>query len=189
MGLLRRYKRSIIIATLTLIVALISYIYISQYVLGNNTENLYEVVDSSGELERIYSSVEELKNDAEFMVDIRVNSTQSLQYKEVVFTLSEVNVNQVYSGMLNTKNITILETGGIYNNRNHTFNGNEALKTGDEAVLFIKKYEGPVAQDVYVILGVYQGKFSLKDGDEIIPSKEVMPGLESLRKKSDLILE
>lgn len=97
---------------------------------------------------------------------VEINVSESFQYKNVVFTLSDAKVKQVYKGDVEPENvIKILETGGYKDGTEYTFEGNEVFETGEKAYVYLEKYEGPVAKDAYVIKGVYQGNFLEEEGE------------------------
>ena len=108
-----------------------------------------------------------------------MNSTESINYGDLIFTLSTNNVNKVYKGIEDMKTVSILETGGIgmlnINGKKSEVNlileQNEVLKNKENVIVYLEKYEGPIAQDCYVILGVHQGKFKLNKTNKIMPPK------------------
>ncbi|REB06017.1 hypothetical protein DVB69_13855 [Sporosarcina sp. BI001-red] len=142
-----------------------------------------------------FSNVEELSARAELILEVDVNSTESIDFGDLVFTVSNNTVKKVYKGNEDMKSVSILETGGIgrlnVNGKraeaNLILNDNEEFKKKDKAIVYLEKYEGPIAKDCYVILGVYQGKFKLKNTNEIVPpnSSELSKEIDQL---SDLDL-
>jgi len=82
-----------------------------------------------------------------------------------------------------------LETGGQIDNKEYSIEGNDVLRENEKAILFLEKYEGPVAEDAYVVLGVYQGKFKINpDNNQYIVPSGAPQFLEEL-KNIDIILE
>ncbi|MBA2939136.1 hypothetical protein HZF08_12545 [Paenibacillus sp. CGMCC 1.16610] len=147
--------------------------------------------NSHGELSESFSTVDELKQKAEVIVEVNISDAKAEKYNEVVFTLSNAEVKKIYKGELQNKtSINILETGGVHNHIEHTFEGEKTLKKQDTAILFLKKYNGPVTKEAYVILGMYQGKFKLdKSGTVIGKNKELPTGLNAITNKHNLNLE
>ncbi|CAH8717647.1 hypothetical protein M5W83_10635 [Paenibacillus thiaminolyticus] len=146
-------------------------------------------VNSGGELSVRYDTIQQLENDAELIVEAHAEKSKSFKHKSVIFTLSDVQVKQVYKGSVKPNEIIqVLETGGVYNNILHTFDDNKAIRSGDNALLFLKKYKGPVAQDAYTVLGVYQGKFNIDSNGVLLPSHHVTGELQNIQKISDLNL-
>ncbi|GAB1529840.1 MULTISPECIES: hypothetical protein [Brevibacillus] len=122
-------------------------------------------VDVSGEVVEGFDSIKELNESAEVIAEVEINESESFQYKNVVFTLSDAKVKQVYKGDVLPENvIKILETGGYKNGTEYTTEGNKVFETGEKAYVYLEEYEGPVAEDAYVIKGVYQGKFLEEEG-------------------------
>lgn len=128
-------------------------------------------VDVSGEVVEDFDSIQKLNESAEVIAKVEINVSESFQYKNVVFTLSDAKVKQVYKGDVEPENvIKILETGGYKDGTEYTFEGNEVFETGEKAYVYLEKYEGPVAKDAYVIKGVYQGKFLEEEGELLSPN-------------------
>ncbi|WP_144936850.1 cytochrome c maturation protein CcmE [Paenibacillus sp. 32O-W] len=146
-------------------------------------------INSTGELSEYYSSIDELSQRADIIVQVEKTGGKSFKYEDVPFTLSQAKIQQSYKGSKPAgERIVILETGGIIHNIEYTFEGNKILRDKDRAVLFLKKYTGPVTnEDAYVILGVFQGKFKLGGKDGIIHSSDhLSKDLAKLRTKHEL---
>ncbi|WP_064200817.1 hypothetical protein [Brevibacillus brevis] len=112
-----------------------------------------------------FDSIKKLTESAEVIAEVEINESESFQYKNVVFTRSDAKVKQVYKGDVEPENvIKILETGGYKNGTEYTTEGNKVFETGEKAYVYLEEYEGPVAEDAYVIKGVYQGKFLEEEG-------------------------
>ncbi|WJQ83541.1 hypothetical protein [Brevibacillus brevis] len=145
-------------------------------------------VDVSGEVVEGFDSTKELHESAEVIAEVEINESESFQYENVVFTLSDAKVKQVYKGEVLPENvINILETGGYKNGTEYTFEGNEVFETGEKAYVYLEKYDGPVTEDAYVIKGVYQGKF-LKEEGKLQSPNGVAKGLQ-IDKESQLGLD
>ncbi|NRR01816.1 hypothetical protein HP570_06230 [Brevibacillus sp. RS1.1] len=135
-------------------------------------------VDVSVDVVEGFDSIKKLTESAEVIAEVEINESESFQYENVVFTLSDAKVKQVYKGDVLPENvIKILETGGYKNGTEYTFEGNEVFETGEKAYVYLEKYEGPVAEDAYVIKGVYQGKF-LKEEGKLQSPNGVAKGLQ-----------
>ncbi|KWX79617.1 hypothetical protein [Paenibacillus jilunlii] len=150
-----------------------------------------DVVTYHGDLAVNYNTVTELTYDSESINEIKVAEKKSFEYKGVVFTVSKANIAKTYKGDLEGS-VNILETGGNYNNTEYLFDDASVLKPGDKAVVYLKKYEGPIieAQGAYVISGVYQGKFNIDEArDILVPAAEEQQELTEVKSLSDLNLE
>ncbi|KMZ41702.1 MULTISPECIES: hypothetical protein [Bacillales] len=135
-------------------------------------------VDVSVDVVEGFDSIKELHESAEVIAEVEINDSESFQYSNVVFTRSDAKVKQVYKGDVEPENvIKILETGGYKNGTEYTFEGNKVFETGEKAYVYLEKYEGPVADDAYVIKGVYQGKF-LKEEGKLQSPNGVAKGLQ-----------
>lgn len=136
-----------------------------------------KVVPMSGDIVSNYDNVIELNEQAELIMEVTINSIENINFSEVLFTLSEAEVVNVYKGE-SVHRINILETGGtgeilIDGQKEEVqviFEENEPFSEGENAIVYLERYEGPIAEDAYIILGVYQGKFIKTDlANEIIP--------------------
>lgn len=135
-------------------------------------------VDVRGDVNESFSSIEQLKDNSELIAEVEIEKADSFQYKHVVFTLSEAKLLHVYKGEVqNGETVKILETGGYKDGKEYTFEGNKAFTEKETAIVFLEKYEGPIADDAYVIAGVYQGKF-VTDGQTVQPPNGVEKGLQ-----------
>ncbi|CAG7645000.1 hypothetical protein PAESOLCIP111_04854 [Paenibacillus solanacearum] len=148
-------------------------------------------VESHGEISDQYNSIQELNDSADLVVLAEVGSTKGFKYKEVPFTLSLMSISKVIKGEKKQNDtIQVLETGGIINNVEYTFEETKALKKQDKAVLYLKKYVGPIVSgDAYVVLGVFQGKFKVSETGEVIgSSKHLSDNLKKIKTLKDLNL-
>ncbi len=108
----------------------------------------------------VYNSVEELVNDAEFIVEIEVQSADVL-LRLPPLSLSNVKIITPLKGDLKADDvITVAEEGAMATeDREAVIVGAPVLNMGNRYILFINKYE-----DNYIVLGVYQGKFIEREG-------------------------
>ncbi|RXZ80994.1 hypothetical protein EBB07_16285 [Paenibacillaceae bacterium] len=122
------------------------------------------------------------------VVQVEATRTKPIEYSGITFTLTEGKIEKFFKGEYEANDvISILETGGISevhsNNKvqrvNYIFEENEVFKTGDKAIIFLKKYSGPIAENSYVVLGVYQGKF-LINGEKIIAPEHGIEGISGI---------
>ncbi|MGE7823308.1 hypothetical protein [Paenibacillus sp. NPDC093718] len=118
-------------------------------------------VDISLSIAKAYENIDELANDSEVIAQVIIRETSPMTYLDVPFTISEADVKKTYKGTVLDKSIQILETGGLINNIQFSANGHEVFRNNEQAVVFLKKYEGPIGENLYMIAGIYQGKFKL----------------------------
>jgi hypothetical protein len=139
-------------------------------------------------LNKMYSSVEEMQQEADLIVEGKALSGQkNFFYDRVPFTLTSFQIDQVYEGNAPQQVISILETGGVQKNMNFTVEGNEVMDADESYVLLLKKYEGPVTNEPsYVIVGAYQGKFAL-DGNRVSVAEHVNAALQQIETKDQLL--
>ncbi|GED71157.1 hypothetical protein BRE01_48590 [Brevibacillus reuszeri] len=171
----------------------INYLYGQSYSNVNPSVTLTDAdsVRYSGHLVKNYETADELKKDADLVLEIEATDSSSLEYKNIVFTLINAKVKKEFKAgkKFKDKEIKILETGGYYEGKNYLFEDNEVLKEGDKTIVFLKKYEGPIADDAYVILGAYQGKFNLDKNGNIKESKKLDGRLSEINNMNDLQLD
>ena len=150
-------------------------------------ERALTVVDTHASLVHDYTTVAELKQEADIIAEVQINQSQATKYKDLVFTISEAKVMKTFKGTV-SDNLNILETGGTFQDTKYMLNGNEAFSTGNKAIVFLERYEGPIAENAYVILGVYEGKFQM-NGSKLTASKEISPDLNRVHSLIDLQLK
>lgn len=125
---------------------------------------------STAKMAHIYKSIKELKDYAVEIVEVEIlENTKSIEYGNVSFTISKVKIISSLKGEQKPGDeIDVLETGSstLY------FDGVPILQPGTNMVLFLYKYEGPVAENVYYPLGEYMGKFIIEDGKVVQQSIE-----------------
>jgi len=143
-------------------------------------------VDTGGELTKGYSSIDDLKDSSELIAEVLVSDSDALKYKNVIFTVQSAQVQKLYKGSVDIKDIQILETGGVYGNAEYTFEKNKVMKKGEKAVVFLEKYKGPILKDAYVILGVFQGKFTIDKNGDLTPSYETIGEISNVKNLGDL---
>lgn len=115
----------------------------------------------SGDLAVIYSTLEEITNDSELVVEVRRTSIieHLPEYGGANFSLTDVEVKEVIKG-IGSHNGRII--------RIFSLDPANLTKEGGDLVLFLHKYEGPVtSKEAYVISGVYQGKFEIDKNRKI----------------------
>ncbi|MFC3767401.1 hypothetical protein [Paenibacillus sp. GCM10012303] len=138
------------------------------------------IMVAAGDLDDNFHSLEEIESKAETILEIRVlDNQQTIVYGDIPFTISRAVVLSSLKGNIHEgEEINILETGGIYKpvskegkgflpEVDYAFNGIPVMKSGEHLVTFLYKYEGPIAKNVFMPLGVYQGKFKVQDNGKI----------------------
>lgn len=119
----------------------------------------------SGELEVKYTTIDQLKNASDLIVEVKAADVGSLKYEGLAFSLVNAEVKKVYKGDVG-KNVNILETGGTVEGQEYVFEDSPVFKKNESAIVFLRKYIGPVTENAYVVTGAIQGKFKM-DGDKL----------------------
>ncbi|MCR2802316.1 hypothetical protein [Paenibacillus soyae] len=174
--------------TTYLLITLCLIIIVALFLVSQISTKKVSRIDVSGDLSIIYNSVSEMEEDADLIVEVEVDNPNSFMYYNAAFTLSTAKIKKVHKGDLALKEINLLETGGIVQNKEFIFEQNPVSKKKDRLLLYLQKYIGPIHNDAYVILGAYQGKFKMLD-DKIIPPNNTSVALKSINDKEDLRLK
>lgn len=129
-----------------------------------------------GDLLHSYESVEDLTNSADVVLVGKVIGAQQMTFGRLPFTLETLEVGRVLRGTNETSTIRILETGGllppgIVKGGNPalsrptlmTFEAVPLMTGGEEYLVFLRRYVGPMTTDAFVVLSGYQGKFHVSD--------------------------
>ncbi|MCR8845056.1 hypothetical protein NQ117_15340 [Paenibacillus sp. SC116] len=86
-------------------------------------------INSTGELSVFYDNMQQLAKAADLIVEVEKKDGESFKYNDVAFTLSTVDISKVYKGAdPSIQHLRILETGGVVNNIQYTFEENEVLQ-------------------------------------------------------------
>ncbi|MFB9328115.1 hypothetical protein ACFFSY_19480 [Paenibacillus aurantiacus] len=140
------------------------------------------------QLETYFTSLDELTSRANDIVEVDIlDQQETVEYGGVVFTISAAKVISAQKGNLTPDAvIKVLETGGVMSDgQEFKFNGIPVAKKKDKLFLFLEAYKGPITQDAYVPIGVYQGKFKVEK-DEVIqlaPSEEKLKDYKPVKKE------
>ena len=73
----------------------------------------------------------------------------------MTFAITAVEPIDIVRGDVNAKTLRIMQT---YSEED------PYLKKGTQVLLFLSEYDGPIAQDVFVINGLYNGQYVIDDG-------------------------
>lgn len=113
---------------------------------------------SSALIAKEYTSIEELAKATPIVFTGRVvGESARLNYQHVTFITTKVEINEIYrdnGGLKKGDSITLLQTD---------MEEDPVVDKNDELLLFLKKYEGPVIDDAYLIVGLEQGHFKVKN--------------------------
>ncbi|MEK3882447.1 hypothetical protein [Paenibacillus sp. PL2-23] len=178
--------RALYIGMVLLILIAMSFVFFVNT--NKGTSQSLPTVDMHFDLVEKFDSVEELYEKSNIIAQVKVGNTNTIEYGNVAFTLSNVEIIKVFKGDLDKKStISILETGGTHDGLIYRAEGNAVFTKSDQAIVYLEKYEGPIADNSYVIKGVYQGKFKV-NGEKITPPNEVDGNIESVKSIKDLKL-
>lgn len=153
-------------------------------------------------LVKSYGTIVELAKDAKAIAEIEVISQETIVYLDMPFTLSTVNVLKPFKGEHKEGDtLRIIETGGEFTpldkqgnplpKTTMKVNGIPVLEVKERNVIFLGAFEGPqVTGEVYVPLGVYQGRFKVDAKGNLVqqaPDEEKIKDFKEM--KVDLFIE
>lgn len=94
--------------------------------------------------------------------------SEKFTYGELTFLKTKIKIKDVYRD----EDIELEKNDEIILLQNDIGELDPKVMQNEEVLLFIKKYEGPVIQNAYRIVGLVQGHFKLKDGQIIFKADE-----------------
>lgn len=111
----------------------------------------------NGKISYIATDIKELANDSELIVVGKVEKgKKTVTFSKVEFTISSLNVSETIKGNIHANSkINILQTSNL--------DIDPILEANEKVLLFLEKYEGSVTDDAYVIKGLYQGHYKIKN--------------------------
>lgn len=141
-----------------LIISLVCVLIISAVVFINfNTSNHFM---PSGDLAYRYEKIDDIIRDSSVIVTGKaVSNNSEFEYGGVTFATTEYKIDKVIRGNDIPDTVKVLQT---------KMDIDPYIKKNEQKLLFLHKYEGPVAKDVFVITGLYLGQYSIID-DNVIP--------------------
>lgn len=83
-----------------------------------------------------------------------ISENEEFEYAEMTFALTEVEIVNLVRGNVDADTLQIMQTRS---------EEDPYLKKGTQVLLFLSEYDGPIAQNVYVINGLYNGQYVIKD--------------------------
>ncbi|MBD8498587.1 hypothetical protein [Paenibacillus arenosi] len=116
-----------------------------------------------------YMALEELAYDAEFIVEAEwTNNKEHINVSGANFELNDLYIKRVLEGDPKLAGQTIKIVGiGKLNSAPHT-----------KSVLFLVKYDGPITQEAYAVVGYYQGIFAINDDNEVVYDADKYGGVK-----------
>lgn len=96
-----------------------------------------------------------IENSPVVIVGNVVSENKGIVYDGIKFAITEVAVGEVVRGDVKTKTIRILQTKA---------EEDPFLVKNSEVILFLSEYIGPITEDAYVINGLQNGQYIVRDG-------------------------
>jgi hypothetical protein len=133
-----------------------------------------------------YNSIDELIKDSPvIVVGLVASKNNEFTYgSEMTFALTEFKVETAVRGEI-PDTVNILQTYAYED---------PYLVKGDRMILFIKHYTGPLTQNAYRLMGLFQGQYKI-DGNEVIKDsqniiaddeiKQTLGNIETLKSRAN----
>lgn len=134
------------------------------------TGNLSQVLGDKGHATRIYNyeSLEDLVRATPTVVTAKVVSDNNpFKYDEIPMVETDVRIKDILRDEIGT-----LKKGEIIKVMQTWIEEDPELIKNEDVLLFLNKYEGKAVSGVYIIRGMDQGHFKIKDGNIITKAKE-----------------
>lgn len=111
----------------------------------------------------VFEDMEELAQKAPIVIIGKGTSeNEEFEYHGVIFFKSKIEVIDIFrddeNELAKNSTITLLQNGGEFD---------PLVKKNEKALLFLKKYRGPMIDHAYRIVGLKQGHYKVKDGELI----------------------
>ena len=124
-----------------------------------------------------YKTMEELANKSEYIVKTTIGKQkEKITEHGIEFIITEIIVDESLKGDLQKK-INLIQTYS---------NADSIVKEGTKTLLYLENYIGPLANNVYVCVGLGEGQFIIKD-TKLKPSVKLNVDLEKSFKKNQYI--
>lgn len=102
-----------------------------------------------------FGTYDDLIGHSPIVITANVTSeNKEFDYAEMTFAITEVEIIDLVRGDVNAKTLQIMQTLSVED---------PYLKEGTQVLLFLSEYDGPIAQNVYVINGLYNGQYVIDD--------------------------
>jgi hypothetical protein len=125
-----------------------------------------------------YQSIDDLVKDTAVIVIGTVDGpNEELKYGENTFALTKFKIENTVRG-------TISDTINIFQTK---VSEDPFIKEGDRMILFLKRYSGPVTNDAYRLMGLYQGQYKVEGASVIKNENNKLTGDEVLENIDMLI--
>lgn len=136
-------------------IGILSVAAVAGYVMFS--EMLKEVNTSDLAVTESFRHIDELATRSPVVIVGKVSShPKSFEYRSVTFFKSDIHVQSVYRDvsheLARTDTITLLQ---------NDMEEGPLVKRGENVLLYLQKYEGPVIENAYRIVGLQQGHFKV----------------------------
>lgn len=191
---MKRYTKTASCFLVMMMIILSLFMNVSASNNYNRDDFLMEASDSEIQVcfEDVSSSTQEMYNKSEIVITGEVISQETQVRADMVFTMSVVEVRNIYKGNLHDEIITVLQTGGVCGDLSTSVNESSLLTVGDFKLFYLRQADEKSCQKYgvyFLILGGSQGvvdveciqdETSVYSSTDII-NPEIMPLYENPR--------
>lgn len=132
----------------------------NEVTVASNKLHVAGTAPSCAKLSYMAENLDDLISNTSLIIEaIPTENQKELTYLQTSFTKTNIKVKQVFKGTLDEKEITLLQTNMA---------DDPLVKKGGRVLLFLQKYDGPIANDVYVVKGLYQGNYDIDANGNLI---------------------
>lgn len=126
-----------------------------------------ESFDAPVEVVKKFTSLNELVSDSKLIALVQPlpqEISEAPKYKGLLFSVTPMKLLKVLKGQEpEGTNINVLQfIGGQVQGKLRGFDGKELMNNKQKYFLFLDRYEGPLANDAWVVIGVWQGRLVVR---------------------------
>lgn len=119
---------------------------------------------SSAQLVEYYEDLEQLSASSPLVISGSVAAdTEEIVYDDLKFYTTKIEINKLYRGIDGVSegdSITLLQSDILED---------PLVEEGKDQILFLKKYQGPIVENAYRLVGLKQGHFTLNSDGKVYP--------------------
>lgn len=109
-------------------------------------------------------NVHNLTHDSSLViVGNATDETNKYIFEEENLIKTKVKISKVLKGQFGEENIQILQTVSP---------NDPTIQPDEEVILFLNKYDGPICDNCYICVGLYQGHYKIEN-NKVIPSHNI----------------
>lgn len=153
-------KSAILMACVTIVAAVAIALCIFNWSFISKTF----LASASTKISYYADNVSSLTHDSTLVITgTATDETNKYIFEEENLIKTKVKITKVLKGRFDDENIQILQI---------VCDNDPRIEPGEEVVLFMNKYDGPICDNCYICVGLYQGHYKIEN-NKIIPSRNI----------------